>query len=54
MDKLQEAQEQFDIALNHFNYADKENIEVAISNLNTALDNLNLVRAELNMPLYEL
>lgn len=42
-DMLKEAQNRYDIALNHFNYADDEHIDKAIYELNDAENNLNEV-----------
>lgn len=44
---LKVAQENYDIALNHFNYADEEHIDKAIEELNNAENNLNRVIKEL-------
>lgn len=44
---LKVAQENYDIALNHFNYADEEHIDKAIEELNDAENNLNRVIKEL-------
>ena len=44
---LKVAQENYDIALNHFNYADDEHIDKAIEELNDAENNLNKVIKEL-------
>lgn len=54
MERLKSLQEKFDIALNHFNYADKEHIEQAISELNMALNNLNEERVKKGLPLVEI
>jgi hypothetical protein len=43
MEELKKAQEEFNIALNHFNYADSEHIDKAIEELNEAENNLNEV-----------
>ena len=43
---LKVAQENYDIALNHFNYADEEHIDKAIEELNDAENNLNRVIKE--------
>ena len=37
MEHIKELRRNFEVALNHFNYADKEHIDVAIENLNIAL-----------------
>lgn len=42
-DMVKEAQNKYDIALNHFNYADSEHIDKAIEELNEAENNLNEV-----------
>ena len=44
---LKVAQENYDIALNHFNYADEEHIDKVIEELNNAENNLNRVIKEL-------
>ena len=44
---LKVAQENYDIALNHFNYADEEHSDKAIEELNKAENNLNRVIKEL-------
>ena len=44
---LKVAQENYDIALNHFNYADEEHIDKAIEELNNAENNLNRVIKDL-------
>ena len=54
MDELKKAQEDFNIALNHFNWAEKDYIESAISELNVALNNLNEIRSKKGMSLIEL
>ena len=54
MEELRVLQEKLDIAWNHFNYADKEHIEQAISELNTALNNLNEMRVKKGLPLIEI
>lgn len=51
---LKEAESQFKMALNHFNWAERDYIDIAIAELNSALDNLNSVRIELKMPKVEL
>lgn len=51
MTTLQELEKNFEIALNHFNYAEKEYIDVAIENLNKALNELNAVLKEQGLPL---
>lgn len=52
--RLRDAETKYQIALNHFNYAEEDYIDVAISELNEALLNLNRVRKELNLKSVEL
>lgn len=52
--RLRDAETKYQIALNHFNYAEGDYIDVAISELNEALLNLNRVRKELNLKSVEL
>ena len=42
-DIVKDAQNRYDIALNHFNYADNEHIDKVIEELNDAENNLNEV-----------
>ena len=42
----------YEIALNHFNYAESSFIDKAIEELNIALENLNNFCKELKLPLY--
>lgn len=54
MSKIPELQERFEIALNHFNCADKEYIDIAIENLNKALNELNIALKAEGLPLQEI
>jgi hypothetical protein len=54
MEELKKAQEEFNIALNHFNWAEKDYVDKAISELNVALNNLNEIRSRKGMSLIEL
>ena len=49
MDNLKEATVLFEIAENHFNWADSEHIEDAIKEFNNALENLNNIRSNMGM-----
>lgn len=49
LNELGMAQQEYDVALCHFNWAEPDYVDIAISNLNTALEKLNSVRGVLNM-----
>lgn len=51
MEHIKELRRNFEVALNHFNYADKEHIDVAIENLNIALNELNAELKNKGLPL---
>lgn len=48
-EKLKQAESEFEVAKNHFNWAEKDFIDDAIKEFNFAFDNLNQVRKELGM-----
>lgn len=50
LNELEMAQQGYDVALCHFNWAESDFVDIAISNLNTALDKLNSARAAFDMP----
>lgn len=52
LNELEMAQQEYDIALCHFNWAEPDFVDIAINNLNTALEKLNSVRAAFNMPAF--
>ena len=54
MERLKEAEKEFNMAVNHFNWAEPDYIDKAIEEYNEALAKLNSVRAELGLPPMEI
>lgn len=54
MERIEELKQNLEIALCHFNYADKDHIDKAIENLNVALEELNTELKNRRLPLHEI
>ena len=52
--QLKEARSQLEVALNHFNYAEQDYIDIAIENLNSALENYNSLCKQMGLLTYKL
>ena len=54
LNRLKEAEKNFEIAINHFNFAEFPFIDTAIEELNRALNNLNEIRKSMGMTSIEI